>query len=285
MNPKFSLVTGILCIAFSAIFVRMAGVAPVTAGFYRIFIAWIPLAIYCIIKKRISISRNDLMIALLAGIVFASDILSWNIAILKIGATVSTLIGNLAPVWVGLFSLLFLKKHSGLWFWLGTFTALVGLVVLIGARSLTSMQLNAGIFYALLASMLYATYILLTKGVLQRVSTVTFMFYSMLSSSVYLALIGMAQHTEMTHFTCNAWWCFLGMGVICQLTGWLTINYAISHLPATKTSVALLGQTVATAVIAALLLNEVLRFKEMMGCLIVLAGIGITFVKRTETNL
>lgn len=280
MNPKLSLVIGIFCIAFSAIFVRLAGAAPVTAGFYRIFIAWVPLAIYSIITKKISINRNDLGIALLAGVIFASDILVWNISILKIGATVSTLMANLAPVWVGIFSLLFLRKRSGLWFWLGTFVALAGMVVLVGFRNLLSLQLNAGILYATLASMLYATYILLTKGILQRVTIVAFMFYSMLGSSVFLGLVSISRGTEMLHFPAHTWLCFLGMGVVCQLIGWLTINYAISYLPATKTSVALLSQTVATAIIAAFLLGEVLSFNEVTGSVIVLAGIAVTFVKR-----
>lgn len=281
MNPKLSLVIGIFCIAFSAIFVKLAGAAPVTAGFYRIFIGWVPLAFYCIGTKKISIKRKDLGIALLSGIIFASDILVWNISILKIGATVSTLVANLAPVWVGLISLLVLRKRSGLWFWLGTFIALAGMVVLVGVRNVLGLQLNAGILYAVLASMLYATYILLTKGVLQRVTTVTFMFYSMLSSSLFLGVMGISNGMEMVHFLPYTWLCFLGMGLVCQLIGWLTINYAISYLPATKTSVALLSQTVATAVIAALLLGEVLSFNEVMGSIIVLAGIAVTFVKRS----
>jgi drug/metabolite transporter (DMT)-like permease len=280
MNPKLSLIIGIFCIAFSAIFVKLAGAAPVTSGFYRIFIAWLPLAVYVIASKKINIRRTDLGIALLAGVVFASDISVWNISILKIGATISTLMANLAPVWVGLFSLLFLRKRSGLWFWLGTFIALAGTIILVGFSNLLTLQLNAGILYAILASMLYATYILLTKNVLRRVSIITFMFYSMLSSSLYLMLLGISQHTEMVHFPPHTWLNFLGMGLVCQLIGWLTINHAISYLPATKTSVALLGQTVATAVIAAFILGEVLNLSEITGSIIVLAGIAVTFVKR-----
>jgi len=279
MNPKLSLAIGIFCIAFSAIFVTLAGAPPITAGFYRIFIAWVPLALYGIINKKLNIRRADLGIALLAGVVFASDISVWNISILKIGATVSTLMANLAPVWVGLFSLLFLRKRSGRWFWLGTFIALAGMVVLVGFGNLLSLQLNIGILYAILASMLYAVYILLTKGVLQRVTIVTFMFYNMLGSSLFLGAVGITEGIEMVHFPAHTWLYFLGMGLVCQLIGWLTINHAISHLPATKTSVALLGQTVATAVIAALLLGGVLKVREIAGSLIVLAGIAVTFVK------
>ena len=50
MNPKASLIIGIVCISFSPIFVKLAIAPPITSGFYRIFAAWVVLAPYCIIK-------------------------------------------------------------------------------------------------------------------------------------------------------------------------------------------------------------------------------------------
>jgi drug/metabolite transporter (DMT)-like permease len=72
------------------------------------------------------------------------------------------------------------------------------------------------------------------------------------------------------------------MGIICQLAGWITINYAISRLESTKVSIALLSQTVATCFLAVLLLNESLDAKEIIGSVIVLAGIAITFLKSNK---
>src|SRR6202012_229836 len=102
MNPKVSLAVGILCISFSPIFVKLAGVDPITSGFYRIFVAWVFLAPYCIIKGNLKIGRKELIIAIAGGIIFGSDIAVWNLSLMKISATVSTLLANLAPVWVGL---------------------------------------------------------------------------------------------------------------------------------------------------------------------------------------
>jgi drug/metabolite transporter (DMT)-like permease len=109
MNPKVSLIIGILCISFSPIFVRLAGAPPITSGFYRIFIAWLFLAPYCIAKGNLKIGRKDLIVALVGGVVFGADIAVWNFSLFKISATISTLLANLAPVWVGLLSFLFFK--------------------------------------------------------------------------------------------------------------------------------------------------------------------------------
>jgi drug/metabolite transporter (DMT)-like permease len=284
MNPKASLIIGILCISFSPIFVRLAGAPPITSGFYRIFIAWLFLAPYCIAKGNLKIGRKDLIIALVGGVVFGADIAVWNFSLFKISATISTLLANLAPVWVGLMSFLFFKKLSGKLFWIGTCVAILGMVVLVGFQNIIKLQFNVGILLAVLASFFYAIYIILTKGILQKISTLTFMFYNMLAASIFLLIIGVFQNNNLFSFSINTWLCLFGMGLICQLTGWITINHSIRFLPSTKVAIALLGQTVLAGFWAILFLNERLELKEIIGSIIVLAGIAITFLKRNQSN-
>jgi drug/metabolite transporter (DMT)-like permease len=284
MNPKASLVIGILCIAFSPIFVKLAGVPALTSGFYRIFIAWLCLAPYCIIKGELKIAIGDLFIAMIGGLIFAADIAVWNLSLLKISATVSTLVANLAPVWVGLFGYLLFKKRAGKLFWAGTLVAIIGMAVLVGYQNIIGLKFNAGILLALLASVLYAIYIMITKGILQRISTVTFMFYNMLAASVFLLVICLIMHDELTSLAASSWMCLAGLGILCQLLGWLTINHTLRYLDSAKVSIALLSQTVLASFLAILLLHERLELKEVIGSVIVLAGIAITFLKNNRTK-
>jgi len=126
---------------------------------------------------------------------------------------------------------------------------------------------------------------MITKGVLRNISTVTFMFYNMLGASIFLLVICLFRHDNLVQFSTNTWLCLIGMGLICQLVGWITINYSINHLEATRVSIALLSQTVIAGIWATLFLHEKLVFKEIAGSVIVLAGIAITFLKRKpQTN-
>lgn len=285
MNPKASLIIGIICISFSPIFVKLADATPLASGFYRIFSAWVVLAPYCMFGNRLKIARKDLLVALLGGVIFAADIAVWNISLMKISATISTLIANLAPVWVGLLSFLLFRKKSGALFWIGTCVAIIGMVILVGVSNILHLQFNIGLIYALVASFFYATYIMITKGVLRNISTVTFMFYNMLGASIFLLAICLFRHDNLVQFSTNTWLCLIGMGLICQLVGWITINYSINHLEATRVSIALLSQTVIAGIWATLFLHEKLVFKEIAGSVIVLAGIAITFLKRKpQTN-
>jgi len=285
MNPRLSLIIGIVCISFSPIFVKLAEAAPVASGFYRIFIAWLFLAPYCIFGKKLKIGYKDLAIALIGGVVFGADIAIWNLSLIKISATISTLIANLAPVWVGLLSFLILRKRSGLLFWVGTWVAIGGMVILVGFSNILHLQFNIGLVYALIASLFYAIYIMITKGILQRITTVTFMFYNMLGASVFLLIISGFQHNELIHFSTSTWLCLLGMGLVCQLAGWITINYAINHMEATRVSIALLSQTILAGLWAMIFLSERLAFKEIAGSVVILAGIAITFLKRRQAKI
>ena len=279
MKPKLSLVIGIICISFSPIFVKLAGTSPLGAAFYRVFVAWLCLLPYCIIKKKLRIDKRQLLIAVAAGIVFASDISVWNMSLLKISATVSTLIANLAPVWVGLMSYLLFKKRSGNFFWIGTGIAIVGMVVLVGYQHILHLEFNAGILLATLASLLYAGYILITKNIMAGIDVFTFMFYSMLGAGVFLFFVNVFAGSNFTHFPVNVWLYFVGMGLLCQLLGWLTINYSLRYLESTKVAIALLSQTVFAGLLAAFLLDEQLQAKELIGSAIVLAGIAVSFIK------
>ena len=284
-NPRVSLAIGILCISFSPIFVKLAGTSPLGAAFYRVFVAWLCLLPYCIIKRKLRIDKRQLLIAVAAGIVFASDIAVWNMSLLKISATVSTLIANLAPVWVGLMSYLLFKKRSGILFWTGTGIAIIGMVVLVGYQHILHLEFNAGILLATLASLLYAGYILITKNIMAGIDVFTFMFYSMLGAGVFLFFVNVFAGSNVTCFPVNVWLYFIGMGVLCQLIGWLTINYSLRYLESTRVAIALLSQTVFAGLLAAFFLNEQLQVNELVGSAIVLAGIAVSFLKpRTATT-
>ncbi len=105
------------------------------------------------------------------------------------------------------------------------------------------------------------------------------MFYNMLAGSVFLFVINLFLHNQIVDFSLSTWLCFLGMGVLCQLAGWLTINHSLRFLESTKVSIALLSQTVIAGFLAIFLLNETLELNEIIGSAIVLAGIAVTFLK------
>jgi drug/metabolite transporter (DMT)-like permease len=69
--------------------------------------------------------------------------------------------------------------------------------------------------------------------------------------------------------------------VVCQLAAWLLISYATQHMKATRVSLSLLAQAVLTALIAYLFLDEKLTLQMILGGVLLLLGIRITFFEKT----
>jgi drug/metabolite transporter (DMT)-like permease len=69
------------------------------------------------------------------------------------------------------------------------------------------------------------------------------------------------------------WWMLVGLALISHAAGQGLIAYALAHLPAAFSSVSLLSQPVMAALLAWVLLSEGLMPLQILGGLIVLAGI------------
>jgi len=111
------LLIGILCIAWSAIFVKMADVSGLGSAFYRLFIGTVGILPLLIIRRKPIKDWHSVKIAVICGFFFATDIGLWNTSIMLSKASVATLLGNIAPVWVGLGAIFFLKEKPKMIFW------------------------------------------------------------------------------------------------------------------------------------------------------------------------
>jgi drug/metabolite transporter (DMT)-like permease len=253
--------------------VKLADVSGLSSAFYRMFIGFIGVLPIWLLRKKTSLDKKSVRIAVLCGVIFALDIAVWNISILMTKAAISTLIANLAPVWVGIGAILFLKEKPGRIFWFGTTIALFGVTIIVGIDKIYNSRLNAGHFLAMLASLFYAFYLLTMRKGRLKLDTVTFTMISMLASSLVLFFISVFSGAQLTGFSVQSWEALAGLGLVSQLGGWLAINYAMGYMPPTIASVSLLSQSVFTAIIAIPILGEKLTNIELFGALIVLTGI------------
>jgi drug/metabolite transporter (DMT)-like permease len=267
------LLAGVLCIAWSAIFVKLADVSGFASAFYRMFIASVAILPLFLRRQKRGIDLPTIKGAALCGLFFACDIAIWNTSILLSKAAISTLLANLAPIWVGLGALFILKEKPKPIYWIGTFIAIAGVIIIIGISNVYHTRMNLGNTLAICASVFYAAYLLTTQKVRLSIDTVSFTAISMFASTFVLFFICLVSGTQLTGYSAKSWLALAGVGLISQLGGWLAINYALGYIRSTAASVSLLSQSVFTALIAVPVLGEYLSWVEMSGAIIVLIGI------------
>ena len=277
-----ALVFGIICIGFSAIFVKLADVSGSVSAFYRILIAGIAILSIWIFKGMKVPPKRDLWLIFIGAFFFSFDLFLWNTAILLTSAATATLLANNAPVWVGLISLVVFREKLGPRFWYGLLLALIGLNVLIGLHSWVTMQFNVGDVLSIVAGFFYALYLIFTLDSRKRIDTITFMTFSILFMVAILFVINLSLGNPFTGFTSQTWISLIGLGLISHFAGWVAINYALGHLKGTNVSVTLLSQSVITAIVAIPILGEAITSNQIIGGILILGGIYIVNSKKQK---
>lgn len=281
-KPRLALICGILCISIFPILVKLRLTPGLISAFYRMAFAISLLLPYVLITKSFKIPNTKFVIlAALCGVLFASDVAVWNIAIQESSATQASLLTNLSPLWVGIGSYFFLKTKPATNFWIGTLVALFGMITLVGFSFFINLSFDKAFLLAVLSGILYSIYLLVSKNVLSEVDVLSFMTIALLASSIYLGILCYALDEPFMGFSNTGWFVLVLQAVICQLCAWLCLSYATQHMRATRVSLSLLSQAVLTSILAWLFLDEKITIQMLIGGAILLFGIRITFYDKT----
>ena len=285
-----ALIFGVLCIGFSAIFVRWANAPGAVTGFYRMAIAVLiqALPFYRRMQEKNSphrwrkLPRREVIVALAGGVFFAGDLIFWNTGILISGATNPTLMGNTAPLWVGLGALIFFREKLPAAFWLGLVLAMAGAMLILGLDVLQGFSLGLGTLLGLVAGIFYGGYFLLTQRGREKLDALTYFWIAAAAATVLLLLAAVALRQPLTGYSSFTYVNFLAMGLVVQVFGQFAFSYALGYLPASVVAPAGLGQPVVTALLAGPLLGERVTLLQAVGGAAVLTGVYIVHRSRLQ---
>jgi drug/metabolite transporter (DMT)-like permease len=273
----FSVSTGVVAIALSGILAKWTAIPGEASAFWRMLIAAAVLLPWWLALRPARLPLPATALAMLAGILFGVDIALYHIALQITSVANATLLAHAAPVWVALGALVFFRERLPLLFWLGIAMAAAG-VVLVMSAGFANLTLGSGDVLAITASLFYAGYLVTTERARTRLPAVTVFMFSLLGSVAVLLPLCFVLRTPLTGYSGQTWALLVALALVSQLGGWFAISYALGHLRATVISVSLLGQPVLTALLGVPLLGEYLTTRQILGGLLVLAG--IYFVSR-----
>jgi drug/metabolite transporter (DMT)-like permease len=279
--PYSALGIGILSLAFGGIFVRWANAPGPVSSFYRMAIALIVLAYPFYrnaVKKKLDL--RGVKFAFLGGLFFGTDMALWSTGVTLSGATVPTLLANTAPAWVGLGAFILFRERLKTAFWVGLFLALIGAVGMLGIDQWDISVIEVGGLLGAAAGVFYAAFFLVAQKGRGYLDAVSYLWISVLGSTIVLLIIVLLRGQSLTGYPIQSYLSFLAFGLVTQVIGWLAINYAQGHLPATVVSPTMLGQPVMTALLAVILLGETLSFGQLLGGFAVLAGVYLAHRSR-----
>lgn len=278
---------GALTIAFSAILVRLAEVAPATAAVFRCLYALPLLGLLAYLEDRRYGPRASRRLAVPAGIFFAGDLVFWHYAIADVGAGLATVLGNLQVVVVPFIAWLVLgeRPHARL---LAALPLVCSGIVLIsglletGAYGANPMR---GVAFGILTGLTYAGFILvLRQGSADLRRPAGPLFDTTAVATVVCALAGLAigEVDLAPSWPAHGWLVLLALSS--QVLGWLLITVSLPRLPAALTSVTLTIQPVGSVLLAVVLLGEEPSALQLAGVACILAGLVSIALRRAAAG-
>ena len=262
------------------IFVRLSETGPTATAFYRLLFAlpclWLWMGIEQARHPALVRPSNGADFAWLgaAGLLFTADLSIWHWSLQFTSVTDSTLITNIAPLFVTLGAWLFLGERITARFLIGMGVAIAGGILLAGASYSVSSRHLLGDGLSLLAALFYAGYLLLLKRLRRSFSTPVIMAWAGLASGVGFGVVAWLSGDRMHADTAQGWWVLVGLALVSHVGGQTLIAFGFGHLPASFSSVSLLWQPVVAAVAAWLVLGEPVRWVQAIGAVVELLGIG-----------
>jgi len=274
-----ALMLGAVLVGASPIFVRVSELGPMATAFYRPFLAIPVLMLWLAADRRQNpaspkpAGRGDYIRLLLAGAFFSGDLAFWHLSIMNTSVANATLFANFAPIFVTLGAWLLFAHRVTRQYLTGMALALAGAAVLAGESFALAPENLLGDFFGLVTAMFLASYILAVSRLRAGFSTATTMAWSSLGTAAVLFPVALLSGEAMLAATFYGWMVLVGLALLSHAAGQGAIAYALAHLPAGFSSIGLLLEPVAAALLAWIILAEAVSPWQAAGGAIILWGI------------
>jgi drug/metabolite transporter (DMT)-like permease len=272
------LLVGVVSVSFASIFIRLAEAPPLVIAAYRLSIAaliLIPFNAGGAVASLKTLSRREMILLVLSSAFLALHFALWITSLSYTSIASSVVLVTSHPAFVAVLSYFLWGERLNKRAVGGIAVALLGVALInyggfaFGARAIL------GDLLALVAAFAMGAYLIIGKQLRARIDILPYLtiIYSGAAAMLLIAMVS-AGHS----FTGYSVTTYLMMGllaVVPQLIGHSSLNLAARLVPVTVVSVAILGEPVGATLLGYLILNEAPKASEIIGGLLILAGIFV----------
>ncbi len=294
LSPLLVLFLGIFAVSTSSVFIRIAQreATSLEVAAYRLSIASLVL-LPLVWRQRTELSRlkaADWRLVALSGAFLAAHFATWISSLAYTSVASSVVLVTTTPLWVALLSPFFLRERLQNRTWLGLVVALAGGVI-VGASEACSWDSSGlvcpgfsslggdrtllGNFLALVGAVMAAGYMIVGRRLRPTLSLVGYIGTVYPVAAIILDVVAGFSGGRLVGFSSLTILCFIALALVPQLLGHTSYNYALGYLPAAYVSLATLAEPIGATLLAILVLGEAPTLLEVIGGVIILAGIGI----------
>lgn len=273
LKIAFVLILGLAGLSFGSILVRFSHEAPpLVISFYRMFWSLVILAPFCVLSKdRISLFRFD-RYRILAGVALALHFAFWITSLSYTSVAVSVLLVNTSPVLVAVISYLVFSERMTAIGIAGIILTICGSMLLVWG-DLASIGNPRGALLALLGAFMLGIYLLAGKKIRNTAKLLEYVVPVYFIAALVLGLLVLFQGYPVFGYSVKTHILLFLLGLVPQILGHTSYNWAIRHIPATMISVMIVMEPFLASIWAWWLLGEKVTASIVCGGILVATGI------------
>ena len=271
-----ALIAGNFALALGPWLVRLTDTGPVSAAFWRLFLALPFLVVFAKVagQRLTGMPRRTLVLVAIGALAFAGDLASWHIGIGMTRLGNATLFGNAGSIILLFWGFIIARIFPRGLEWLAIVFALSGAAILLGRSLEISTETFAGDLFCIVAGLLYAVYLLTLQGERARFGSWSLLVW--VSVFACPALLALAVFLGEPIWPTD-WTPIVVLFITSQLIGQGLLVYSLGHFPPLIIGLALLTQPAIAAVIGYAAFGEVLTPLDIGG--MVLLGSALVVAK------
>lgn len=255
---------GSTTLAFGPWLVRLAGVGPVAAGFWRLALA-LP---FLFVIARVSgqpvhwPGRRLATITVIAGFCFATDLAAWHTGIHMTKLGNATLFGNTSSLLFAAWGLWLARRRPSPMQAAALGLAAVGAALLMGSSAELSATHVKGDLLTLLAGLLYTGYLIAVQRARRLLAPLPMLFIASAFGAMMLLPLSLALGERIFP---SDWTFVVILAISSQVVGQGLLVYAIGALPPLVVGLTLLTQPAISALVGWLAYGETLSPIDWLG--------------------
>jgi drug/metabolite transporter (DMT)-like permease len=138
---------------------------------------------------------------------------------------------------------------------------------------------------AVFTGFFYGGYFLFTERSRTRFDPIIHIWLVGVGASLSLFIVNTVLQYPLTGYSAQTWLVFLSTAVVSQLIGYMSLAYALGHLPASVVSPTMILQPIVTTLLAIPLLGEIPSIWQGIGGAIALIGIYVVNESHNRNRL
>jgi drug/metabolite transporter (DMT)-like permease len=250
------------------------------------FLVLFPVLLLSRGPRRLRLPKSDLWKLFVLGVLgVAASNYFYYLAIQRTNVATAIIVQYTAPIWVLLYTIL--RGLQRVWWQPMTAVVLAvgGVTIAVGVGSGKLELDHMGVLAALLAAVSFAFYNVGGHQILKRNDHWMVLLYTTLSAGLFWIVINPPWKIAAVHYSA-AQCLFLMIFAVVSVLGPFSLYFAgLKHLEPTQAIIMSCTEPIFSIVIAAIALGELVRPLQILGILLVLAGIIVVQIRdRTEAT-